>query len=191
MKYRFSAIMLFHCTLFAVSAVAGPSYGEDVGMGSRIGFSVNVMRNPGRHKPFYGLAIPQLEVDLPIVGEYIQIELGWGIQWGLTKFYIDHFPDFLPSLGLRVYPNGKYLSVFGNGSWGTFVFNNSTLTAEAGAEFEIPVSTDGDTQKYIALGASVFHREVNGLANFLERYPWRLTTDGVAIRVGFRGRVLE
>jgi len=189
--HRFSNVSLFLRALFMVSTLAGYSYGEAVGAGYRIGTSVNVMRDPESDAPFFGLAIPQIEYDAPIAGRYLQFELGWGVQWGLTKFYIDHFPDFLPSLGLRLYPAGKIVSIFGNGSWGTFVFNNSTLTAEAGLEFDIPVGHVDGLTSCLALGASVFYREINGLGDFVDGRQWWFTKEGIGIRVGFRGRILE
>ncbi len=104
---------------------------SDDGFGAQIGANLLMMRSHRAHPhwPFYSGNIPTFDVDLPIWRRFIQIKLGWKMQWGFTKFYLDNFPIF-PSLGLRIYPNGKYLSVFGSGGWETFLFNNSTLTAE-------------------------------------------------------------
>lgn len=163
------------------------------GFSLRLGTDLRMMHY--QDKPFWSGTIPALDVGIPIAKRYIQFELGWGLQWGFSKFYVDHFPDILPSLGLRIYPFGKYVSFYGKGGWGTFIFNNSTLIAETGGDIDIPLSSSNEySVPYLTLGAGYFYRRVGGLGDFVERsnHPWwYMTGPGVAFRVGLLIRAFD
>jgi hypothetical protein len=91
------------------------------GHSAKVGFDIRRMHDR-QGNPFWSGSIPTLTGGYPILRRYLQVELCWRMEWGFTKFYLDHFPDFLPSLGLRFYPWGKTLSFYGNGGWGTFLY---------------------------------------------------------------------
>lgn len=159
------------------------------GSAGRLGVDVLRMHDQ-KGRPFWAANIPKIEVDYPIASKYLQLELGWKIQWGFSKFYVDHLPDFLPSLGARIYPFGKFLSVYGNGSWGTFIFNNSTLTAEAGADLDIRTGREDGDNSYLAIGAGYGYKHVGHLGDFAPHDQWWITSDYVVFRIGFRFRTL-
>jgi hypothetical protein len=215
MTYRFFSCLSLLCALLAPATASADASNEvgsvllgeatpdpskpyggdpipsDDGFGAQFGVNLLLMHSVRSrpHWPFFSGNIPTLDVDFPIWRRFIQIELGWKMQWGFTKFYLDNFPIF-PSLGLRIYPNGKYLSVIGKGSWETFLFNNSTLNAEAGVDIDIPTGHDGWITQYLTLGASVSHREVNRAADFIQKDQWWLTGNAVGFHLGFRARKL-
>jgi len=134
-----------------------------------------------KEKPFFAGNIPTIDIGLPIFRRYVQFELGWGVQWGFTHFYIDQFPDLLPSAGLRIYPFGKYLSFYGKGKWSTYVFNNNTLTAECGGNLDIPLGESGNSTAFLSLGGGYFTRKVTGLSDIVDREKhgsWYITSHG-------------
>lgn len=159
------------------------------GSAGRLGFDILRMHDQ-KGKAFWAGNLPTFEVDYPIASKYVQLELVWKIQWGLSKFYVDHFPDFLPSLGARFYPFGKFISVYGNGSWGTFVFNNSTLTAEAGTDIDIRTGRNDGQNSYLAFGVGYGYKRVGHLGDFVPHSQWWITSDYILFRFGFRFRAL-
>ncbi|MFA5129383.1 MAG: hypothetical protein WC477_00515 [Patescibacteria group bacterium] len=185
------SILFLLCTFFTASKAFAASDEPD-GLSSRIGADLLIMRH--HDKPFYAGNIPTLDIGIPFGRRYAQMELGWAFQWGFTKFYVDQFPDFLPSLGLRLYPFGKFLSIYGKGKWGTFIFNNSTVSAEFGGNIDIKTGNDSGRDNFFSVGAGYFTRRVGGLGNFVERDrhdQWYITSKGFSIHVGFLIRALD
>jgi hypothetical protein len=205
MKYGFASLPLFLALLDPATAFAYDTTGAAVaanmmyssgagssphdGVGFRLGANILAMHDQ-RHERFLAVSIPSIEIDYPIIGRYLQAEFGFSMQWGISKFYVDHFPDFPPSIGLRVYPIGKYVSGFASVGASTFLFNKWTTTLEAGLDVDVPVGRKNDTIHYVTVGASAFRRDVEGEQNFIHGSQWEISSTGVAFRVGFRGRVL-
>jgi hypothetical protein len=180
--------VLLLCLFLGPSIARGAE--DSDGSSAKVGFDIRRMHDQKDH-PFWAGNIPTLTAGYPIANQYVQLELKWAIQWGFTRFYVDHFPDFLPSLGMRIYPFKKILSIHGEGGWGTFLFNNNTLTAETGGNLDIPIGGDQYKKAYLTIGVGYFYRKVYHVADYIHQTQWYITSPGVVFDVGLLIRTFE
>jgi hypothetical protein len=177
------------CILF--TPIHASAYEKGSGLSSMIGTDLRLMDMKGRRKTFFAGNIPTFEVGVPIAKRYFLFEIGFAMEWGYSKFYADRIFLTIPSLGLRWYPSGQYFSVYTKGSWGTFLFNNSTWTGEYGVNIDIPYSETLDGKSYLTLGFGYFHRKCSELAGFIDKPQWYITSNGPLFTIGFRFRDID
>jgi hypothetical protein len=192
MRAQLTGVLILCAVL--IPAIAHADDDAKDGTGVRLGVSLLEMRDKN-NKAFWAGSIPEMDLDIPLYRRYLQLELGWGMTWGFSKFFVDRFP-WLPSLGLRFYPAGKTVSFYGNGEWGTFIFNNSTLMCEGGADVEFPIAKEHyGSQPFIYLGLGGFYRKVYALGDFIphdEKHDqWYMSSTGVAFRIGLAARTFD
>lgn len=175
MRFRFACLVV---GFLSVLLPASGSAGEEPRIVGTIGTTVRFMEL--HDTSFVAAEIPLATVSYPVADRFFYVTFGWHAGWGLSRFYVD---DTI-SLGAQWYPVGRILSVYGNGHVGSFLFNNLTFMAGAGADLEIPVSRSA----WIVVGAETFTRKVSELAGFIEKDQWYLTSKGSAVRVAVRWR---
>jgi hypothetical protein len=180
--------VLLLCTLLTPATARAEAPPD--GYTFRFGTDVRFLHDKN-NKTFVAGTIPSLDVGYPIAKRFLLFELGWGMEFGFSKFYVDHFPDFLPSLGLRFYPFGKHMSAFARGGWSTFIFNKSKLTGEVGGDVDIPIGGNDDAKVYISLGGSYFAQKIYHLGDFIEADKWRMSSDGYAVRCSLVVRTFD
>ena len=185
--YVFLRAVLSVTLLLCVFLVPKNVYADPLdNVSERIGADLRIMRYNG--KPFVATDIPTIDFDIPIARQhYVQLEFGWGMQFGITKFYVDQLLDFLPSAGVRVYPFGQYLSVYGKVKWGTYMFNNSTETAELGGDFDFLIGSGRKSDLYLTFGVGYFTRRVikiNQIVNPDKFGQYYIDSKGVVPRFG-------
>lgn len=133
------------------------------------------------NQKFYAGEIPVVEQLFPIFTNDLLLFFNYNLTWGLSEFFF----DFGVGSGLRYYPLGnEFVSIYGGGEAGTFFFNNGTLTARAGVDFDFKL----DQYTSVYMGAEYFTRHSHHLADFITDDHWFITSDGWAINGGFRAR---
>ncbi len=168
---------------------AGGNTADASGTGIRIGPNVLFMHDA--HGRFVAVDLPSYELNVSLGGPYLQLDIGGRMQWGLSKFYIGYFPIPLSSIGIRTYPFEKYLSLFANYGWGTFLFNERTSTVEAGFDIDIPVKHLARSKNdvcFTTFGLAAFNRFSTPSNHFIHGDQWSLTSTGVMFRTGVRFR---
>jgi hypothetical protein len=157
------------CLLY-VLAVPTKAYADtDDPDGLSIRFGGDVRISHYRNKPFASGTIPSIGIGIPIASRYLQFEITENIRWGFTRPYVNNFPLALPTLGFRLYPFGKILSFYGDGSWETFNFNDSNLMAEGGAALDIPLNPSDEKVTNLTLGAGYFYQRAGGWIKFVDK----------------------
>lgn len=129
-------------------------------------------------------SIPLMEGGGAIVKDFVYITGFSDIQWGVKGGFMI---DSAFGLGTRVYPFKKVLGLYGTGKFGTFLFNNVTLSASAGADLEIPVGN----RSSLSIGAGVFTRKVHNLAAFIDREKrpeWYASGHGVEVSIAISAK---
>lgn len=161
---------------------------DDYGLDGSFGFDIRLMHMEGRRKTFYAGDLPKFEIGIPIAHRYALVDMIYAWEFGYSRFYMDRFFLPIPSVGPRVYPFGQYLSIYAHGTWGSFVFNNSTLTGEYGIEIDLPTSDESNGEHYVAFGIGYFHRKCYKWGNYIKDPQWYITSNGPLFTFSFRTR---
>jgi hypothetical protein len=165
------------------------SHSKEDGTGARLCLSLNWFTNfDHKRQRFFSGNIPTVDVDVPIGGRWLQLEIGARGVWGFSEFYMK---EMFPMLGLRLYPFGSILSMYGKGGWGMFFFNDSTVRAEAGAALDIPIGGDSDSTVFLAPTAGYYYERSWKLGKYIKPEWWHLTSPGWIIGLEFVVRKLD
>jgi hypothetical protein len=132
----------------------------------------------GSRNAVYLLAIPIVERSALPSGERWRLFADHRITVGIKGgFSLDQ------EAGVGAYwRRSPRLSFFGRASVGTFLFNNFTLAASAGAEYSLRSGDDGE----VTIQAELGNRRVRELIGFISGRSWYASGRTLGVRIAVR-----